>query len=422
VKSHYFDVIIIGSGLASRIAAFLAGRRGRRILLLSEESEPVVPPELPCGIHLNKLLPILGMDRQQLHITSTLQLIGERHRLDLTARSLEDEWCRELKNQSEGPARLLQNFASWGAKLDQSLASQSPSLLFSMRSQIRLVVSAWKPGGIRMPFTMPLAKHLLKHAGQDAQPLLQDLFCGLSGVSADRLTIAQAALLWYWSCLPTAVAKTPFLDMLRRRSAQFQITEIPLTELDLLHWAGRDPEGILLKDGTRLKGSQFVLASSSATDLLPAAKHTGQPAAETQRPTWRTTPINKDSISPLLGGRIVLSGPMPLLVTRHETDSETRFMIEGETIDKKPTNNPEAVNRQLKTLLPFSDFDLENLTLPAHNDVREKRRFRPCGLPCNPPRRNLVRAVPEELCPGLGSNGEILLGFALAEQLLRPKC
>lgn len=385
-------------------------------MILAEDAAPILPPEFHCDVQLNKLLTILGIDRQQQNKAGTLQLIGDHHRLNLTGHPLEAEWLRELKTDS--PARLLQNLAAEGAKLARSLADNSPSPLFNMRKQLRIAATAWKPGAGSMPLSTPLAKHLQRRANRETLPLLQDLFCGLSGCPANTLSTAQAMLLWYWASQPKTIGSKSFLDVLSRRTAQFHVAQMPLNQLDMLQWSGRNLDGILLKDGSAFKASQFVLTCPSATAFFPPSRQTEQAKTCTCRPIWQTTPI-EGNISPLLGDRIVLSGSTPLLAIRNQAGSQTHFLIAGKNDSRKYSAISDDVTRRLQTLLPFTDFRLEPAALPSIGSNAQSRRFfQPCGLPCSRTRRNLLFAIPGLLCPGLGTNGEILLGFALAERLL----
>ncbi|ABA88539.1 hypothetical protein Pcar_1290 [Syntrophotalea carbinolica DSM 2380] len=419
VKSQHFDVIILGSGLAARIAAFLAGRRGRRILLLSDHSEPLLNPELACGTHLEKLLNLLGQQRQQLRSAGGLQLIDKHHRLDLSAPDLADEWQRELTTPSDAPVKLLQNLDRWGTWLSRALATQTPSALFSLRSQIRLAASGWKSEAGRIPLSRPLAKYLARHVEGEAHTLLRTLFTGLSGLPAAQLTTTQAALLWHWSRLPKAMDSVLFSELLSRRTAQFHVTEIPLDRLDLLHGSGRKLEGILLKDGARIKASQFVIASQSATTFLPAGKKAPRAMQRATRPTWQTTTIS-ENISPLLASRIVLSDATTFLVTRQEVAGGIRYLIEAGNENESHPYTPERLTEHLRTLLPFADFHIEEIHLPQRSRPFADRHVGLSGLPCRPAGRYPITAIPEWMCPGLGSNGEVVLGFALAEQLLLP--
>lgn len=239
MKSHHFDAIIFGNGPAVRIAAFLAGRRGRRILMCGDEQPATLPPALPyCG-HLEKLLITLGADRSQLQAAGNLQLLGERHRLDLTGKLLDDEWRRELTTDCDHPARVLHKLDLAGAKLSRALTAIKPSALFSLRGQIRLAAAGCKPLRDRLYLGASLSRFLDKHTDHEANNLLRDLFGGLSGLPVDMLSIAQAALLWHWSCLPKTFNNDAFLDLLSRRTKQFHVTEIPCTQIETLDWLGR---------------------------------------------------------------------------------------------------------------------------------------------------------------------------------------
>lgn len=415
MKSQHFDAIIFGNGLTARIAAFLAGRRGRRILMVSDEHPGKVSHALPCCRQLDKLLTILGADRSHLHAAGDVQLIGAQHRLNLTSRPLDAEWRRELTNRAEAPARLLQTLGEWGEKLAQALAAQSPSAFFSLHSQIRLAATAWKPSRDRIPLSTPLSRQLKRHSDSEAFGLLHDLFCSLSGLPVDFLNTAQAALLWHWTCLPTVFNGDAFSEILARRTQQFHVTEKPGAQLESLEWSGRHLEGICLKDGLSIRAAQFVFVGQEIMPLPPAASKNRQPMNCASRPTWRTTPI-RGTISPLLANRFILSGTIPLLVTRDDSSEGVRFLIEGSAHTGEHSYPGLEVARRLRTLLPFTDFQLEEISLPERNHPY-KRYVQLCGLPCSPSRKNLLTAIPEWLCPGLGVNGEILLGFALAEQL-----
>lgn len=415
MKSHHFDAIIFGNGLAARIAAFLAGRRGRRILMLGDDQPATLPPILPCCRHLEKLLTILGTDRSQLQAAGNLQLIGKHHRLDLTGKPLDDEWRRELTPGCENPAQLLQKLDMWGAKMAHALTAKSPSALFNLRGQIRLAAAGWKPARERLAPGASLSSYLERHTNHEADDLLRDLFCGLSGLDVDMLSIAQAALLWHWSCLPKAFNGDTFSELLSRRTRQFHVTEVAFTQLESLDWDGRRLQGIRLLDGKKIRAGQFILASQEALSFFTVKTKKRQKMHCATRQTWRTTPI-RGTISPLLAERFVIAGAAPLLVTRCDFSEEVRFSIEAGVQTGKLPYTCKGVARRLQPLLAFTDFDIEEVSLPAR--IRPHNGYiKLCGLPCSMPRHNLLTAIPEWLFPGLGINSEILLGFAMADQL-----
>ncbi len=416
MKSHHFDAIIFGNGPAVRIAAFLAGRRGRRILMCGDEQPATLPPALPyCG-HLEKLLITLGADRSQLQAAGNLQLIGERHRLDLTGKLLDDEWRRELTTDCDHPARVLHKLDLAGAKLSRALTAIKPSALFSLRGQIRLAATGCKPLRDRLYLGASLSCFLDKHTDHEANNLLRDLFGGLSGLPVDMLSIAQAALLWHWSCLPKTFNNDAFLDLLSRRTKQFHVTEIPCTQIETLDWLGRRLQGICLRDGQNIRAGKFILASQDALSFFTVANKKRQQMLCATRPTWRTTPI-RGQITAFLAERFVLAGAVPLLVTRCDFPEGIRFIIEAGVHNGKLPYTCKDIDQRLRPLLAFADFEVEEVCLPSR--TRPHRGYiKLCGLPCSMPRHNLLIAIPEWLFPGLGINREILLGFALADQLI----
>ena len=415
MKSHLFDAIIFGNGPTARIAAFLAGRRGRRILICGDEKPATLPPVLPyCG-HLEKLLTTLGADRTQLQTAGNLQLIGKRHRLDLTGKPLDDEWRRELTPGCENPAQPLQKLDMWGAKLALALTAKSPSALFSLRGQIRLAAAGWKPARERLSPGASLSSYLERHTNHEANDLLRDLFCGLSGLPVDMLSIAQAALLWHWTCLPKTFNGDTFSDLLSRRTRQFHVVEIPYTQIETLAWAGRRLQGIHLRDGKDIRAKKFILANQDALSFFTVASKKRQQMLCATRPTWRTTLIG-GKISTLLAERFVLAGAVPLLVTRCDFPEGIRFSIESDVHNGKLPYTCKDIDQRLRPLLAFTEFDVEEAPQPERKRPH-RGYFKLCGLPCSMPRHNLLIAIPEWLFPGLGINSEILLGFAIADQL-----
>lgn len=416
MKLHHFDAIIFGNGPAARIAAFLAGRRGRRILICGDEQPAPLPPALPyCG-HLDKLLTTLGADRSQLQPAGNIQLIGKHHRLDLTGKTLNDEWRRELTTDCDHPARLLRKLDKSGAKLAQALTAKRPSALFSLRGQIRLAAAGCKPLRDRIPLGTSLSRYLDHGTDHEARGLLRDLFCGLSGLSVDMLSFAQAALLWHWSSLPKTFNGDTFSELLSLRTTQFHVTEIPYTQIESMDWTGRRLQGVRLRDGKSMRAEQCILASQDALSFFTVENKKHQQMICATRPTWRTTPIQGE-ISPLLAERFILSGAEPLLVTRCDCPEGVRFSIEAGVHTGKQSYHCKDVDQRLRQLLAFTDFDVEEVSLPVRNRPH-KGYIKLCGLPCSMPQHNLLIAISDWLFPGLGINGEILLGFAMANQLI----
>ena len=416
MKSHHFDTIIFGNGPAARIAAFLAGRRGRRILICGDDQPATLPSVLPFCHHLEKLLTIFGTDRSQLQAAGNLQLIAQQHRLDLTGKPLDDEWRRELTTEDEKPAQLLQKLDIWGAKLAQTLTARNPSALFSLRGQIRLAAVGWKPAHERLSPGASLSRYLERHTNHEAGNLLRDLFCGLSGLSVDMLSMAQAALLWHWTCLPKTFKGDTLSQLLSLRTRQFHVAETPSTQIESLVWSGRRLQGIRLRDGQNIRADQFVLASQDALSFFTVTNKKYQQMLCATRPTWTTTPIRGEA-SPLLAERFILAGAVPLLVTRYDVPEGVRFLIEAGVHSGERPYTCKDIDQRLRQILAFTEFHVEEVALPARNRPH-KGYVKLCGLPCSMPRRNLLIAIPGWLFPGSGINSELLLGFAIANQLI----
>lgn len=420
MKSPYFDAIFIGSSLASRIAAFLIGRRGRRVLVLGGETPPApLPPDIPCCQYLEKLLRLLRADDGMVHPAAALQLISEKHRLDLTGRPLEEEWRRETNAGSDAAAQLLHWLDTWGTNLSRALVTGGPSPLFSRRARFRLALSHRRPGRCAWPPALSLTGLLERHVDREANRLLQDLFSGLSGLPAAAITPDQAALLWHWAGLPRAVARRGLTDLLTRRTAQFHVTEMPLEELATPEWKGGRPDGVILKDGTHIRTSRFIIGTADGANSLPFKKNARRKAAGFMMRTWQTGPI-RGNLSPLLGDRIVLSDALPLCLERIEDAGQVRFLIRGSLPSQNGEIDPEHIKQRLLPLLPFTHFSIEEVSGALPVGATHSRRLSPVGLPCIPPGRNVITAIPDQMCPGLGVNGEILLGFAIADLLQPP--
>lgn len=407
---------MLGSGLAVRIAALLLARKGRRILVLQDEGEEVLPPQLPCTRHMTRLLAALGGEAGDLPTTaSPWQVIAPRQRIDFGAEfSLEEECGREFPASAKVLCDLFGNLKQRGAALEQALADRSPSPLLYRRSQLRLAVATWRPQDGPPPGRSLMA--LLKRLPDAvARNVMADLFAGLALQSASTLSIAEAALLWHWATLPEAVGSHQVAELLEKRIGQFYVFTLPLAELQTLESSGKHLAAVVLKNGQRMSGRLFVLHAPAALHCLPQSSRLGAVPPVPGRRLWRTSPV-RGTLSARLAPQVVLTGAPPLRLQRQPGQSEPVIQVACGLSGAGPPPSAPQVSERLTALLPFTSFTLEAEPSPVMPEVSYRTAtFRPAGLRCLAPRGNLIYAHPAWCGPTTGMEGSATLGFALAD-------
>ncbi len=409
---RHFDVIILGDGLAARIAGVLLARGGCRVLTL-QEGHPTSPAWFLSCLHLERLLDLLG-GRSCLAPPIPFQVITGESRLDLNSGpSLEEELRREFPSAAGATLSLLGNLQALGEGLEEALWRTGLPLSGyggKLRFALRRIASF---GALRAG--APLLGLLDRLPLGEPRDVLAALFAGLALSPAEELTTGEAALLWASAVRLRGVSPSGLDALLRHRYEQFHGEGEDLAALKELTAEKRRLAGISLKNGGHCSASYFLIGSDAVRGLLPSGLL--QPSPGRQGMGRYITTDLQGRLSPLLARRVILGDGPPLRLSFGSRGSEVLGAID------LPAPVPERdVHQRLSRLIPFADFALtpSEGPLPRPEVTAAPLRHGILGPPL-PSRagRNALLCHGASLLPTLGSTGEVLTGVAAGNRLLR---
>jgi hypothetical protein len=370
----YYDVIIIGAGLAGRIAAMLLAKKGLGVLALTLPTFRG-PSVLPCSSVVNRLKTTLSGASPGLRPAARFQLITPEIRLDFHgARSIEEEFQRELPGSRDQVLDCLHQLDEWGRRLETILLQPGIPPSLGLRGNLafrrRLLFKGLSRKGLGRKFPT-----LLEGISDGrARQVLLTLFAGLSLADPLHLSVAEAALLWHAAAQPQVLDGREFQKAVEWRFQQYNGAVRPLAELAALEGRGKRLQQVLLRDGRRLTAKHFFVDQLPDLSLWP----------ETMSPKWRTCaepPARWDlsgfdrEPSDLLAGRVILSGSPPLLLTfPPSSGSGPEATVEQVGNPSQPFIDGGQVRRRLAPLLPFASYRLTCHQQPAQTALAKVRQ------------------------------------------------
>lgn len=415
MQQRHYDIIILGDSLAARLAGALLAKTGKRLLTFGN-SAPQSTAWLYNSIFLSHTLDQLG-GRKGLSDTPRMQIMDGQTRLELHGRhSLEDELRREFPSCHQQLSRLLESLKSQGSTLEQQLwdGGGLPVFDFSGRLQFRKQLFL-----NRTPYR-PL-RHPLYHAWrgiQDpaARTWLTTLFTGLSLQPAERLTLAEGALLWNDLRQPLGIGASALNDLLAQRYGQFHGLMEPLTAVESVNLDGN----IQLKKGRSCSADILLLGDMSALPLfadMDKKRVKGMPAPR----RWKTSAL-RNPPSPLLAPQIILGGNPVLRLTLNPPPSGALCSAEAQDPDQERPNGQTEIRSRLTALFPFSSIEVTELpskTIQQGNQIPWATVGTFPGKHQNLKlQKNLYICSGTEALPHLETSREILCGVAVAKYLL----
>ncbi len=415
MHQNHYDIIVLGDSLASRLAAVLLAKAGKKVLTFRLQQPPFTP-WLFNSVHLNHVLEQLG-GRNCLTTPRKLQVIAGQSRIELHGdQPLSDELRREFPSSHNQVEDLLQSLDALGNRLESQLLSSGGLPLFDLAGRLRfrrkLLLS--RPGFRTL--RKPLSDLLDKITDPAPRACLDALFSGLAMAPTDHMTIAEGALLWSSACQSQGISRSALDDLLQRRYEQFHGCSETLDTIKEI-----DPDGrIQLKNSWSCSSDALVIGSCSAISCLPEAD---QQRFKFQPPPcrWETSPILIGT-SPVLASRIILAEPDPLRITLTSTPTGTVGMAEFRRADRPSPPSENELCSQLAGILPFASFGLSPIG-PCEPAAGESRWPPSSAFPGTAQRlklnKNLLLGSGTDALPHLGSTGGIMTGVALARYLLR---
>ncbi len=403
MNQNYFDAVVLGESLAGRIAAALLARRGCRLLLLRPAAAAPSLSWCFSSLLLERILDQLD-GRAVLTQPQRFQFLGEGVRLDFHGRHpLAEELRREVPRDAEAIQAACGDLAGLGDKLAELFWDCGGLPLGGAQARWRFRARSLRRGLTPGRLDESLADRLEEYDSA-AAAFLGGLLPALALISAERLTLAEAALLWHGAMRATGASPAGLDELLRHRYQQFHGEEDDLAPLESLTPGSHQPTRLHFKGGKQVATACLVIADAAATSValpgLPARAAASRPA-----------PIFLgDKVSPLLADQVLLGGSPPLRLSFAGPADQRQLTVES--AGELPA--AELAGR-LRTLCPFAE-----LGDPVAADVAP-------AVPQPGLHAALQRATPAAglfhcsaaVLPNLGSVGEVLVGLSVATAVQR---
>ncbi|BCR05170.1 hypothetical protein DESUT3_22390 [Desulfuromonas versatilis] len=421
MSQYYYDVIIAGQSLAATLAGTLLARGGCRVLSISA---PVEPPKgwLSSSFHLEKVLEGMG-GRSCFAPPVPFQVLTDQVRLEvLGSCPFEDELRREFPDNFSAVSGLFQDLQALGQRLEQTLWDAGGLPLLGLSSRLRFFRKGLGKQLSLRALAKPLASRWagIRHA--PTRNALETLFAGLALADPGKLSLAEGALLWSGAHRPDGISSQALLEFLQLRFEQFHgVTEDPGKMRPLEH-QGERITGLSVKEGARCAGGHFILADRSMLKYFPeriAARIKSSP-----RPVQRSAVEVQGEKSPLLAPRVILQGSSPLRLEIASGTQDISSVLEYRPCDGDPEFDPAAMHQRLGLAFPFARMEFPDLpSTPGEASGATGASNPRLGFPGAFNRLQLGHnswlCHGESVLPHLGAIGEMLVGVAVANHLLR---
>lgn len=416
MSTSHFDILVLGSSPAARMAAALCAKGGRKVLLLDSKQLPPPAPWCHASLHLERLLETLG-GRACLRSTPAFQIHAGNTRLTLHGRqSLAAELLRECRQEQSQILRLLETLQRQGKQLEELLLRCHGLPLTGLGSRMRfrwqLLRRGRFPGHLRKPLSQTLSP-----LETTARSALHTLFSGLALTSATELTTAEAALLWHCASGIEALHWEPFNELLNKRFEQFHgKTESAIALKQIKRRSDRRFE-FSLKGHPAATATWLLLGDAQIADKLPTdlVALNSEPALQQRF----TTMFSHGQPSALLAPGVLLDQPRGLRLTLPSGPGEPLRIEAGNS----PATDSAQLLSRVESALPFTE--LAFVTTAKDPSLQVKGTASKARRQAFPGARSSVDLAPgllrcdgQSLLPHLGFPGEAILATTVANHLL----
>lgn len=419
VSRHHYDIIILGSSLASRIASALLAKKGLRVLTFSESSD-MFPHWLQTSFHLKRILETLS-GRSCLGSPSPFQVITDKCRLDFHGPTpLEEELRREFPNDHDKVQICLEELQRLGDVLEKIIWGNGGLPLLGMSSRLRFAKKRLRQGLSNKAISQPLKDFLSGFTSKATRQTLATLFSGLSLTPFEKLTVAEGALLWNSTSNPEGISRAGLDEILRRRYEQFHGETEQLNNINALESQDSRLTGVVLKNGARCSGTHYLLGSSSALTFLP--DHLAERICPFPGTCQIITSPLKGALSSLLAPRIIMEAQFPLRLVFETSGDDTICILECSHYEKTNQLSEEYIRRKLDIIMPFATYQSVSYA-PTESKPHTSPPSRQKSFPgvANPLSvgSNILLCQGELVLPSLGAMGEMLVAETVANYLFR---
>ncbi len=145
---QHYDVIVLGEGLAARIAALLLARGGCRVLAFRNPTTPsaVTPAWFFPSLFLERLLENLG-GRSCYTPVAPFQVLTSKTRLEFLGReSMEGELQREFPCENGGISAVLGLLQKLGSRLEEDPLAKRRPAAYRLTESPAVCVQTFAPG------------------------------------------------------------------------------------------------------------------------------------------------------------------------------------------------------------------------------------------------------------------------------------
>ena len=419
---QHYDVIVLGEGLAARIAALLLARGGCRVLAFRNPTAPsaVTPAWFFPSLFLERLLENLG-GRSCYTPVAPFQVLTSKTRLEFLGReSIEGELQREFPCENGGISAVLGLLQKLGSRLEEILWQSGGLPLTGLRSRLRFACRRLRRG-IGSGLSRPLSSLWKGIGDSEGREVLEALFTGLTLTPPERLSVAEGALIWHCARKTDGLSLSGFEDLLQRRYNQFHGEEEALAGLESLDCEDGGIRGNL-KGGGRFSAKTIVLGECPAGSLF-RANALGEWKSPSPLETFIVT-FHEGRPSPLLASRFILGGPHAIRLSFMEEPSRKSCLVESPSAEAPEGIQPQDIHTRLAAIFPFARFQVARRPSPLPEPDRsgpKDRRIR-SGFPGAAASlklgKNILNCNGAAVFPALGGTGEALVGVSVANHLL----
>jgi hypothetical protein len=410
---QHYDVIILGGGLASRIAASLLAKEGKRVYAFRDLPRPFPGWFMP-SLHLERLLQRLD-GRSCITSATPFQVLTKASRLDLHGPlAFEEELRREFPQVHALLKSRLDALRELGERLEQLIWAAGGLPILGWRSRWRFFLKSLRYGMNVAALRRPLASHFASMGDDTAHSAISALFAGLALTPFAQLSIAEGALLWSSVCRGEGVSRSGLEELLRRRYEQSHGEEGDLSRvLALQNEGGR--LAVVLKDNHRLTADHLLLGSPEVLSRVPRDWSEHAPRHQ-QHKRFSTSAIQGD-LPPLLASEVILGDADPVMRLLFTSSvGRTSVLVDQAGVDLVPS---EILHRRLTDILPFATFRMEASVhdTSAEPMARKSSRAPFPGIQSLRLKGQVLYCNGGDVCPSLGTLGEVLIGMTVARQL-----
>jgi len=410
VPQTHYDVIILGSSLASDLTATLLSKSGVKVLYFRDDE--VFYPLWPTAP--NELLNLLNLlnARSCLAPPRRFQVITPTTRVDfLASNPLEEELRREFPRSHGAILNFFQQLDRQGSRLlSISRRGILPHPGFACRGSFELRCLAK-----RVPWRA-LARPLLPRVNQFSDPEVRRFLCtlfeGLTLKSIQSITLGEAAFIWHASATAMSFSRSGLKELLAHRFEQFHGRSEAISSVKAIPWRRR-PQSVELADGKVCQAKAYLIGSQSGLNLLP--EQLTDSLLPLFSPCSYVTSHLEGVPSPFLAPGIILAGESTLRIT-FSRDQENLFA----NVENPSCQDPKYLHHQLTAILPFATFSIEpEETHQACHSITSTALGSTFPGKCLSARlkSRLYLCNGHALLPAFGAGGELLVAQAFCRLL-----